>query len=157
MRRSFGLLLVPFLLSCLVAQETTDAPASPPPRRAKAAAVAVQTLADEPTPLVLTHVTLIDMTSEAAKPDMTVIISGNRIQQVGKSHSTPIPKDAQVVDANGRFMIPGLWDMHIHWYEQDYLGLFIANGVTGVRIMSGAPLHSNGGKKSKLDGCSDRG
>lgn len=141
MRRSFGLLLVPFLLSCLVAQETSDAPASPPPRRAKAAAAAVRAPADEPTPLVLTHVTLIDMTSEAAKPDMTVIISGNRIQQVGKSRSTPIPKYAEVVDANGRYMIPGLWDMHIHWYEQDYLGLFIANGVTGVRIMSGQPLH----------------
>lgn len=140
MRRSFGLLLVPFLLSCLVAQETSDAPASPPPRRAKAVA-AEQAPADEPTPLVFTHVTLIDMTSEAAKPDMTVIISGNRIQRVGKSSSTPIPKYAEVVDANGRFMIPGLWDMHVHWYEQDYLPLFIANGVTGVRIMSGAPIH----------------
>src|SRR5579864_5029512 len=105
MRRSFGLLLVPFLLSCLVAQETSDTPVSPPPpRRAKAAAAAVQAPADEPTPLVLTHVTLIDMTSEAAKPDMTVIISGNHIQQVGKSHSTPIPKYSEVVDANGRYM-----------------------------------------------------
>jgi imidazolonepropionase-like amidohydrolase len=139
MRRSFGLFLVPFLLSCLVAQEASEEPASPPPRRAKAAAV--QAPPDEPTPLVLTHVTLIDMTSAAAKPDMTVIVSGDRILQVGKSNATPIPKYAQVVDANGRFMIPGLWDMHVHWYEQDYLGLFIANGVTGVRIMSGAPQH----------------
>lgn len=140
MRRSFALLLVPFLLSCLVAQETLDAPVSPTPRRAKAAA-ATPAPADEPTPLVLTHVTLIDMTSDGAKPDMTVIISGNRVLRVGKSNSTPIPKDSQVVDANGRFMIPGLWDMHVHWYEQDYLGLFIANGVTGMRIMSGAPQH----------------
>lgn len=140
MRRSFGLLLVPFLLSCLVAQETSEGTASEAPRRAKAAA-AVQAPADEPTPLVLTHVTLLDMTSEVAKPDMTVIISGNRIQRVGKSNATPIPKYAEVIDANGRFMIPGLWDMHVHWYEQDYLGLFIANGVTGMRIMSGAPIH----------------
>lgn len=138
MRKSFGLFLVPCLLSCLVAQETSDAPASEAPR--KKAAI-VQMPADEPTPLVLTHVTLIDMTSAAPKPDMTVIVSGNRIERIGSSRTTPIPKYAQVVDANGRFMIPGLWDMHIHWYEQDYLGLFIANGVTGVRIMSGAPLH----------------
>jgi len=140
MRRSLALFLVPFLLSCLVAQETADVPAAELPRRADAAA-AVQTAADEPIALVLTHVTLIDMTSPAAKPDMTVIISGNRIQRVGKSTRTPIPKDAEVVDANGRYMIPGLWDMHVHWYEQDYLPLFIANGVTGVRIMSGAPVH----------------
>ncbi len=140
MRRSIGLFLVPFLLSCLVAQETPDTPASEPAQRAKAAAAAPAP-ADEPTPLVLTHVTLIDMTGAAAKPDMTVIISGDRIQRVGKSSATPVPKEAEVVDANGRFMIPGLWDMHVHWYEQDYLGLFIANGVTGVRIMSGAPLH----------------
>ncbi len=140
MRRSSSLFLVPFLLSCLVAQETPDAPASPPPRRARAVAAA-QAPTDEPTPLVLTHVTLIDMTGDAPKPDMTVIISGDRIQRVGKSRATPIPKYAEVIDANGRFMIPGLWDMHVHWDEKDYLGLFIANGVTGIRIMAGAPLH----------------
>jgi imidazolonepropionase-like amidohydrolase len=144
MRRSFGLFLVPFLLlSYLVAQETpADVPAPAPPRakatRAKAASA--EDSSDKPS-IALTHVTLIDITGAGVKPNFTVIISGDRIIRVGKSNETPIPKNAQVVDANGRFLIPGLWDMHVHWYEQDYLPLFIANGVTGIRIMSGGPLH----------------
>src|SRR6266852_6048482 len=48
-----------------------------------------------------------------------------------------------VIDATGTSLIPGLWDMHVHWYGYDkgYLRLFTANGVTGVRIMWGAPIH----------------
>ena len=139
MRRISGLFLVPFLLTYLVAQETpTEAPASEP---SAAKAPAVQEPASKPNPLVLTHVTLIDMTGAPPKPDMTVIISGNRIARVGKTSQVPLPKFADVVDANGRFLIPGLWDMHIHWYDREYLPLFLANGVTGVRIMSGAPIH----------------
>jgi imidazolonepropionase-like amidohydrolase len=91
--------------------------------------------------LVLTHVTVIDATGAAAKPDVTVIVTGDRISQIGKGREGQAPKNAQVVDARGKFLIPGLWDMHIHWYETEYLPLFIANGVTGVRIMFGAPLH----------------
>ena len=61
------------------------------------------------------------------------------MEKSGKIHA---PKDARVVDATGKFLIPGLWDMHVHWYDKDYLALFIANGVTGVRVMSGAaPIH----------------
>jgi imidazolonepropionase-like amidohydrolase len=81
------------------------------------------------------------MTGSGEKPDMTVIITGNRITRIGKSSQTPIPKYADVLDANGRYLIPGLWDMHVHWYDRDYLPLFIANGVTGIRLMSGAPQH----------------
>jgi hypothetical protein len=42
-----------------------------------------------------------------------------------------------------KFLIPGLWDMHVHWYGYDkaYLRLFTVNGVTGVRVMWGAPIH----------------
>jgi Amidohydrolase family len=45
------------------------------------------------------------------------------------------------VNATGKFLIPGLWDMHVHWYDKDYLPLFMANGVTGVRMMWGVPSH----------------
>jgi imidazolonepropionase-like amidohydrolase len=46
------------------------------------------------------------------------------------------------VDATGKFLIPGLWDMHIHPLdEKDYLALFTANGVTGLRVMRGEPVH----------------
>lgn len=42
-----------------------------------------------------------------------------------------------MVNATGKFLIPGLWDMHVHPHGKEYLPLFVANGVTGIRIMSG--------------------
>jgi imidazolonepropionase-like amidohydrolase len=93
-----------------------------------------------PKPLVLTHVTVIDATGAPAQPDRTVVIRGDRISEIGPSASLRPLQDAQVVDGTGKFLIPGLWDMHVHWYNRDFLPLFIANGVTGVRIMWGGPL-----------------
>ena len=103
--------------------------------------------ANQPTPsakpktLVLTHVTVIDATGAAAQPDMTVMIKGDRILAIGKNGQIRPAEDAKTVNGTGKFLIPGLWDMHVHWYEQDYLPLFIANGVTGVRMMWGMPPH----------------
>lgn len=94
-----------------------------------------------PKQLVLTHVTIIDATGAAAATDMTVTITGDRITGIGKSQKISVPRDAQVIDASGKYLIPGLWDMHIHWMLKDYLSLFIANGVTGVRQMWGMPMH----------------
>lgn len=96
--------------------------------------------------LAFNHVTVVDVKGGRLEPDMTVVVAGNRIAAVGKSARTHIPKNARVVDAAGKFLIPGLWDMHAHLGEDDfdknaYLRLFIANGVTGVRIMEGAPEH----------------
>src|ERR1700685_4601713 len=110
-------------------------------------ALALPSLNAQPSPvakqpaLVLTHVTVIDATGAAAKPDVTVIITGDRIHQIASSQKVQRPKNAQVVNAAGKFLIPGLWDMHVHWYERDYLPLFIANGVTGVRGMAGNPVN----------------
>ncbi|MEA2564027.1 MAG: hypothetical protein QOH06_5531 [Acidobacteriota bacterium] len=95
-----------------------------------------------PRPLVLTHVTVLDMTGAPARPDMSVVIIGDRITELGRSESLRVPRDAQVVDATGKFLIPGLWDMHVHWFHKDYLPLFIANGVTGIRMMWGMPFHA---------------
>lgn len=92
-----------------------------------------------PKPLALTHVTLIDTTGAPPKLDMTVVITGNRITQVGKSGSVSIPQGTQVVDATGKYLIPGLWDMHVHlsWTTASALPVLVANGVTGVRDMGG--------------------
>jgi amidohydrolase family protein len=86
-------------------------------------------------PIVFTHVTIIDVTGSAPRRDMTVVITGDRISAIGDNIS--VPPNAQVVDATGKFMIPGLWDMHVHWYFRNTFTLFIANGVTGVRQMFG--------------------
>ena len=90
--------------------------------------------------LAITNVTVIDATGAPAKLNMTVIITANRITKIGKTGEVAIPKNAQVVDGKGRFLIPGLWDMHVHTVigrlPELYFPLFIANGVTGVRDMA---------------------
>jgi len=88
-------------------------------------------------PIVFTHATIIDVTGAPPKRDVTVVITGDRISAIGESANITLPADAQVVDATGKFLIPGLWDMHVHWYVRDTFSLFIANGVTGVRQMFG--------------------
>src|SRR5882762_5302274 len=88
----------------------------------------------QPTALAFTHVTLIDMTGAPPKPDMTVVVTSNRITALGQTGKVRIPKEAQIIDATGKFLIPGLWDMHFHIKETERtFPLFIANGVTGVR------------------------
>jgi imidazolonepropionase-like amidohydrolase len=86
-------------------------------------------------PLVFTHVTVIDATGAPAQPDRTVVITGNRITALGKTGQVALPPDARTVDGTGQFLVPGLWDMHVHIAGQSYLPLFLANGVTGVREM----------------------
>jgi imidazolonepropionase-like amidohydrolase len=94
--------------------------------------------------LLITHVTVIDATGAAPKLDMTVVVRGGRIAGIERTLHK-IPKQAQVVDASGKFLIPGLWDMHVHtnfgdWLpggEEIILPLFVANGITGVRDMGG--------------------
>ncbi|HLM01794.1 MAG TPA: amidohydrolase family protein, partial [Pyrinomonadaceae bacterium] len=90
-------------------------------------------------PIVFTRVTVIDMTGAPAKPDMTVVVSGSRIAALGKTGKVRVPAEAQTIDATGKFLIPGLWDMHAHlsYYGEAALPLLVANGVTGVRDMGG--------------------
>lgn len=95
--------------------------------------------------LAFTHVNLIDATGAPAQPDMTVIIVGQRIVSIEKSVAARIPANTQVVDARGKYLIPGLWDMHVHEIFGDWIPedekitplLFVANGITGVRDMGG--------------------
>jgi imidazolonepropionase-like amidohydrolase len=94
--------------------------------------------------IVFNYVTIIDVKSGAAKSGMTVIVTGGRIAAVGKIGKVKIPSGAAVIDASRKFLIPGLWDMHAHFGTDDFdknshLRLFVANGVTGIRIMDGEP------------------
>src|ERR1044072_5317867 len=95
-------------------------------------------------PLALIHVTVIDATGSQPMPDQTVMIVASRISEIGKSSTVRVPREAKVVDATGKFLIPGLWDMHVHlagasanpaWSKQIVLPLYVASGVTGVRDM----------------------
>jgi imidazolonepropionase-like amidohydrolase len=89
--------------------------------------------------IAITHVTVIDCTGAAARPNSTVVVTGGLISAVGPSGTVAIPAAARVVDANGKFLIPGLWDMHGHLTDAtaDAFPLLIMNGVTGVRDMGG--------------------
>jgi imidazolonepropionase-like amidohydrolase len=93
--------------------------------------------------LVIQHVTVIDATGHAAQPDRTVVIDRDRIVAVLPWKKAHIPKNAQIVDGAGKFLIPGLWDMHVHGASDSRASwshlLFLANGVVGVRDMSGPP------------------
>lgn len=89
--------------------------------------------------VVITSVTVIDVTDGSLQPDQTVIVEGNRIAFVGPAQEAAIPDGAEVVDGEGRFLIPGLWDMHVHtlhpWSIPIFYPLYPALGITGVREM----------------------
>ena len=95
--------------------------------------------------LAITHINLIDVAGGGQLPDMTVLIRDGRITDVGKSSLLAAPPDAKAIDGSGKYVIPGLWDMHVHtifgdWLPRDekvMLPLFVANGITGVRDMGG--------------------
>lgn len=88
--------------------------------------------------IYVTHVTVIDTKTGKEAEGRTVVISGDRISEVKDSKGIKPPAGAKVVDGTGKYLIPGLWDMHVHSWDFDAtFPLYIANGVTGVRDMSG--------------------
>jgi amidohydrolase family protein len=122
MRITFSLLLLLLLPNLFLAEQKTDSRLPS---------------------IVLTRVTVIDATGAPPKPDMTLIISGNRIAELGKAKDVRVPEGAQVVDGAGKYLIPGLWDMHWHsaiseeGTREFFFPLAVANGVTGVRDLFG--------------------
>jgi len=82
------------------------------------------------------HVTVVDVATGAELKDKTVKIKGNRIVFIAPTQEADSALPG-AVNAHGAYLIPGLWDMHIHVHDTNELPLYIANGVTGVRIMSG--------------------
>ena len=88
--------------------------------------------------LALTHVTIIDPGVGKPQKDMTVLVRGQEIAAVGRAKQITIPTSVMVIDGTGKFVIPGLWDMHSHFRDADRdLKMEIANGVLGTRNMGG--------------------
>jgi imidazolonepropionase-like amidohydrolase len=77
--------------------------------------------------------TLIDGTGAAPVPDAAVVISKGRILAAGPRSKVKIPKRANVVDAHGKTILPGLWDMHAHFEQVEWGPIYLAAGVTTVR------------------------
>ncbi|HEV8613465.1 MAG TPA: hypothetical protein VGQ73_08130, partial [Gemmatimonadales bacterium] len=90
------------------------------------------------TPVAFTNATVIDVAAGKPLPGMTVVVSNGRIIAVSNQGFQP-PSGARVIDATGKYLIPGLWDMHVHatfpGVDSQFLPLLLANGVTGVREM----------------------
>src|SRR5215831_7934322 len=91
-----------------------------------------------PTVLVLRGGTLVDVATGEESPDSTIVMRGERIEQVG-SGNTAAPEGAQIIDAKGKWIIPGLIDSHAHAENPDEtpFSLYLANGVTTIRNPGG--------------------
>ena len=96
--------------------------------------------------LAIVHASVVDVENGRLLPDQTVLVAGNRIVHVGPAGHARVPAGAHIVQANGKYLIPGLWDMHVHlrspnFATEYFFPLLVANGITGVRDM-GAALDS---------------
>ena len=83
--------------------------------------------------------TLIDGTGAAPRSDITILLEGSRIKKIGSRASTPTPPDTVVLDAAGKFILPGFIDAHIH-YRDYYPELLVTHGITSVADWGGSPL-----------------
>ena len=86
-------------------------------------------------PLVFDGATVVDVAHGRLRPAQRVVVVGTRIRAVGSIRSVRMPPGAQIIDARGKYLIPGLWDMHVHPRRMAHLfyPLLIAHGVTGIR------------------------
>lgn len=100
---------------------------------------------NHPEVLVITNVNVVDTRQGLTSPNLTVVIKKNRIDSIAKHGIISPSMKTQVVNGTGKYLIPGLWDMHAHsaggpsapWDTKVILPLYIANGVTGIRDMGG--------------------
>jgi imidazolonepropionase-like amidohydrolase len=85
-------------------------------------------------PIAITHAGVVDLEQGRIAPDQTVVVRDGRIESVGPS-AAKVPEGATQVDGRGKFLLPGLCDMHVHlsWTTASALPLLVANGVTCVR------------------------
>ena len=96
------------------------------------------------------NVSVITMLKDEVLHEQTVVVEQGIIKSIAPSQKTKLGKNVKVVDGNGKFLIPGLFDMHTHFfYEQTghintnetELKLMLANGITTARIMAGHPSY----------------
>jgi len=105
------------------------------------AAALLLALAARPAPaqqtLCITDVTIVDATHSGPRPGMTVTVRDGLIAGVATAERAEVPEGATVIDGSGRFLIPGLWDAHVHlsYGGREALEGFLSHGVTTVRDM----------------------
>jgi imidazolonepropionase-like amidohydrolase len=100
----------------------------------------LETLTERVTPartgtFALVGATVVDGTNRAPRPDATVVIKDGRIADVGPRAAVAIPPGIPVADLAGKTIIPGLWDMHTHLTQIEWMPVYLGAGVTTVRDM----------------------
>ena len=103
--------------------------------------------AQQSTSIAFTNVSVVPMDSDRVLADHTVIVTNDRITSMGPATATPVSEGAVRIDGRGKYLMPGLAEMHGHIppptapkdFTDDTLFLYVANGVTTVRGMQGTP------------------
>ena len=91
-------------------------------------------------PIAITNVTVVDVAAGVLRANQTVVVQGARIAAAGDASRVRVPAGARVVPGRGAFLIPGMWDMHVHDFPHPHVPeLYLVNGVTGVRNMYDIP------------------
>src|SRR5687767_900239 len=114
--------------------------------------ISISTVARASTPVSETvafvNVSVIPMDKERVLPRQTVVVRNGTIVEIGDAKRIKVPANAQRVDGTGKFLIPGLSDMHVHLFTDDEFSdeladdefkVMIAHGVTTIRLMTGTP------------------
>src|SRR5687767_153462 len=112
------------------------------------AILGAQTTAQEPV-TVFENVTVITLDRDGAVPGQTVVVRGEKIVSVGPANRAQVPAGATRIDGRGKYLMPGLAEMHAHvvgpqnpnheTVNRDIMFLYVANGITSIRAMLGAP------------------
>ena len=131
--------------SAILASTVLAATPSSPTARARTLAPAHP--ASAPGTFAFVDVTVLPMDRNRVLTGQTVIVRDGRITAVGPSRSINVPADAQRIDGRGKYLMPGLAEMHAHVQgpaqpqelNRDIMFLYVANGVTTIRAMLGAP------------------
>src|SRR5262249_2820914 len=126
-------------------------PIAPPVRRsllslvtalAMAAAASSQSPSPPaPPPIAFVHVNVVPMDSERVLADQSLVVTDGRVASLGPSGDVKLPAGVQTIDGHNLWLMPGLVDSHIHILDPEEFALYLANGVTTVRNMSGEPFH----------------
>ena len=96
-------------------------------------------LSSSTAPVAFEHVDVIPMDAERVLNDHTVLVENGRIVAVGPSREIDVPAGAERIDGRGKYLLPGLADMHVHPLSEDELLEYVRHGVTTVLIMRGRP------------------
>lgn len=92
--------------------------------------------AETPPAVAFTHANVVPMDRERTLEDQTVVVRDGRIVAIGRR--APVPAGATIIDARGKWLVPGLADMHVHSESPDELAIYLAHGITTVLNMGGA-------------------